>query len=141
MHIQEENKAIARRIITEVFCSSGNIANLGALAAPDILIHDTDKELRGLEQLRQGIAALHAAFPDLHYTIDDLLADGDKITARCQGAGTHHGPFRGIAATGKPMRYTVILIWRFAGGKLAEHWSVSDVYGMLQQLDVVQLKA
>src|SRR5689334_22116863 len=114
MHLQEENKATARRIIAELFNSDGNLSSLEELATPDIIIHDTDKELRGLEQLRKGIAALHTAFPDLHYIIDDLLADGDKVIARCQGAGTHLGPFRSIAPTGRPMRYTVILIWRFA---------------------------
>lgn len=70
-----------------------------------------------------------------------MLPGPIRYKQQIDGTGTHRGPFRGIAATGKPMRYMVILIWRFAGGKLAEHWSVSDVYGLLQQLDVVQTKA
>lgn len=138
--MSEKNKALAKRVIEEIF-NGGNINNLEELVARDILIHDTDKELSGLDQLRQGIANLHAAFPDLHYTIEDLLADDDKVIVRCKGAGTHHGSFRGIPATGKKMVYTVILIWRFTNNKLCEHWSVSDVYGMLQQLGVIRTKS
>ena len=126
----DNNKAIAHHIVEEIFIN-GNVNNIEALVSEDIIIHDTDKELHGLEQLKQRIINLHIAFPDLHYTILDLLADGDKIIARCKGAGTHKGLFRGIPATNKKMEYTVIFIWRFTDGKLAEHWSVSDVYGCL----------
>ena len=138
--MSEKNKANARRIIREIF-NYESVNNLGELIAEDVVIYDTDKELHGLEQLRQGITNLHVAFPDLHYTIDELLADGDKVVARCRGTGTHKGPFRGVAATGKKMVYTVILIWRFSGDKMCEHWSVSDVFGILQQLEVVQVRS
>ena len=133
------NKAVAQHIVEEIFVN-GNITGIEALVAQDVIIHDTDKELHGIEQLKQGIINLRIAFPDLHYTILDLLADDDKVIARCKGSGTHKGLFRGIPATNKKMTYTVIFIWRFTEGKLAEHWSVSDVYGMLQQLDVIRLK-
>jgi predicted ester cyclase len=89
--------------------------------------------------IRQGITNLHTAFPDLHYSIEELLTDNDKVVARCIGAGTHLGSFRNIPPTGKKMVYTVIMIWRFANNKLSEHWSVSDVYGMLQQLQVIKI--
>jgi predicted ester cyclase len=90
---------------------------------------------------KAGLEKLHAAFPDLEYTIEDIFSEGNKVVARCKGAGTHLGPFRDIPATGKKMNYTVILIWLFSDGKLIEHWSVSDVYGMLQQLEVIQVKS
>jgi SnoaL-like polyketide cyclase len=69
----------------------------------------------------------------------ELLAEDDKVVARCKGSGTHQGSFRGIPATGKKMTYPVIFIWRFVADKMAEHWAVSDVYGMLQQLEVIQI--
>jgi steroid delta-isomerase-like uncharacterized protein len=137
--MEDRNRTLAKRIIEDVF-SRGNIDDLESLVTSEIVIHDTDKELRGLEQVRQGIINLRTAFPDLQYTIEELLTDGDKVVARCKGAGTHKGVFRNIPATGEKMSYRVIFIWRFANGKLAEHWSVSDVYGMLQQLGVIQLK-
>ena len=136
--MSNNNKELARRIIEEIFNKS-NIEHLEELVAKDVIIHDTDKELHGLDQLRQGITNLHTAFPDLHYSIEDLLTDNDKVVARCIGAGTHLGFFRNIPPTGKKMVYTVIMIWRFANNKLSEHWSVSDVYGMLQQLQVIKI--
>ena len=140
--MSKKNQALARQIIEKIFCAAANsILAMNELVSPKIIIHDTDKELTGLDQLRQGMINLHNAFPDLRYTIEDLLSDGDKVIARCKGEGTHNGSFRGIAATGKKMMYTVILIWRFEDDKLIEHWSVSDVYGMLQQLDVITLKS
>jgi steroid delta-isomerase-like uncharacterized protein len=138
--MSELNKALARRIIDEIF-NRNNISSLEDLISENVTIYDTDKTLHGLDQLRIGIANLHAAFPDLHYVIDDLLADNDKIIARCKGSGTHNGPFRGIPATGKKMTYTVIIIWRFDNHKMIDHWSVSDVYGMLQQLDIIEIKS
>ncbi|MBD0297492.1 MAG: ester cyclase [Flavisolibacter sp.] len=138
--MSEKNKALAKHLLGEVF-SRGKVDNLASLFAKDVVIHDTDKELHGLAQVRQGIITLRAAFPDLHYTIGYLLTDNDKVKARCRGAGTHNGIFRGIPATGKKMSYRVIFIWRFADDKLTEHWSVSDVYGMLQQLGVIQIKS
>jgi steroid delta-isomerase-like uncharacterized protein len=137
--MSEINKALARRIIDEIF-SRNNISSLEELISENVTVYDTDKELHGLDQLKKGIANLHGAFPDLHYTIEDMLADNDKIIIRCKGAGTHQGSFRGIPATGKKMNYTAIIIWRFDNGKMIDHWAVSDVYGMLQQLDVIEVK-
>jgi len=138
--MSEKNKALTIRILQEVF-SKGNLEPLASVISEKIVIHDTDKELVGLTQLRQGILALRVAFPDLQYKIEDLLCDGDKVIARCKGTGSHQGVFRNIAPTGKKMSYTVIFIWRFLDDKLAEHWSVSDVYGMLQQLGAIHINS
>src|SRR3954466_6181737 len=93
--MSEANKLIAKRIIEEIFNKS-DFTSLDELISEDITIHDTDKELLGLGQLRQGVVNLHIAFPDLHYVIEDLLQDNDKITLRCTGSGTHGGIFRGV---------------------------------------------
>ena len=130
-----ENKIITAKIIEDIF-NGGAMENLSSLIAPGIVVHDTDKEIVGLEALRSGIANLHHAFPDLHYTIEDVMAENDKVTIRAIGTGTHKGLFRNIAPTGKAIRYTVILMWRFEDQMLAEHWSVSDVVGIFQQLGV-----
>ena len=127
---------MALRIIEEIFNRS-NPDSLADLIAENIAVHDADKEITGLQQLRQGITNLHLAFPDLQYTVEDILEEGDRVVIRYKGKGTHRGIFRGIPPTGKHMQYSGMLIWRFADGKLAEHWAVSDVLGMLQQLDVL----
>lgn len=131
-----KNKVLAQHIIEAIF-NRTNIDVITELIAEDVLIHDTDKELAGLDQLRQGIMNLHHAFPDLHYMVEDLLEDNDRVVIRYKGKGTHCGAFRGIPPTGKNMTYTGILICRFKNGRLVEHWAVSDVLGMLQQLGVI----
>lgn len=132
----EDNKALAYRVVEEIF-SQGNPDSIEALFAQDMVVHDTDKELRGMEQVKQGIVRLHAAFPDLRYTVEDLIAEGDKVAMRYRGQGTHQGEFRGVQPTGKEMSYTGILILRFADGKVVEHWAVADVLGIFQQLGVI----
>lgn len=85
------------------------------------------------------IGGFLAAFPDFHATIEDMVAEGDKVVVRVTATGTHQGDFMGIPATGKPFKYQEIHIARIADGKMAEHWGVEDTLGMLQQLGVVQL--
>ena len=130
-----ENKSIAAKIIEDIF-NGRAMENLPSLIAPGIVVHDTDKEIVGMKALRTGIANLHHGFPDLRYTIEDMMGENDRVTIRATGAGTDKGSFRNIAPTGKTIRYTVILIWRFEDQRLAEHWSVSDVVGIFQQLGV-----
>ena len=131
-----ENKVFASRILEEVF-SQGNLSNTDELFSPDIVIHDPDKELRGLEQVKQGITRLRMAFPDLHYTAEDMLAEGDEVMIRFTGWGTHLGDFRGFPPTGKGMTYTGIMILRFVERKVVDYWAVSDALGIFRQLGVI----
>jgi predicted ester cyclase len=128
-----ENKVFAFRILEEVF-NKGNLSNMGEFFSPDIVIHDPDKELRGLEQVKQGIARLRLAFPDLHYTAEDVIAEADKVVIRFRGAGTHRGEFRGAPPTNRKMTYTGIMILRFVEKKVVDYWAVSDALGIFQQL-------
>ena len=79
----------------------------------------------------------YAAFPDLHHTVEDQVAEGDTVVTRMTLRGTHHGEFRGIAPTGKPIVVSLIGIDRFENGKFAEQWSQLDTLGLLQQLGVI----
>jgi predicted ester cyclase len=89
------------------------------------------------EGLKQSSVELKAAFPDLHYTIDDSIVDGDKIAHRLSATGTMTGPLMGIPATGKRASWTEFHIGRMVDGRLTEHWSIVDQLGMLVQLGVV----
>lgn len=80
---------------------------------------------------------IRAAFPDLHVTVEDMVAEGDKVVARVTMSGTHKGEFMGIAPTGKQITVGIIEILRIAGGKVVEHWNVVDSLGMMQQLGAV----
>jgi predicted ester cyclase len=80
---------------------------------------------------------LFAAFPDIQYTLEDLLAEGDRVVARFTARGTQTGVFQGIPATGSTAAVSSIAIYRLAGGKVAEQWLEYDQLGLLQQLGVI----
>src|SRR5262245_57505289 len=110
----EENKAVMRRIF-ELF-NTGNLALVDEVIAADVIDHQAPPGIApGRAGFKQLIAAFRAAFPDLQMTIDDILADGDKVVTRSTMRGTHQGEFMGIPPTGKPFTMGAIDIVRFSG--------------------------
>jgi predicted ester cyclase len=93
--------------------------------------------MRGLESLKQLIIGLLRAFPDQHETIDDPVAEGDKVVARVRWTGTHQGEYLGVAPSGKQVTYTAITIYRIVGGKVVESWQEGDRLGLMQQLGII----
>ena len=129
----QEQTALVRRILEEAF-NRGNLGVVDEGFAPDAVIHDPGLEYRGAAELRRGLERLRTAFPDFHFTIEDLFAGGDKVVVRYRGEGTHRGVFLGIPATGRPISYTGILIVRLQEGRVAEFWAQPDLLGVLRQL-------
>jgi predicted ester cyclase len=133
----EGNKAIFRRYIEEV----GNKGNLDV--ADEIfdqyLAHQSDGSVleRGPGDVKKFMGEFHQAFPDLHTTIEDQIAEGDKVVNRWRARGTHRGEFRGIAPTGTEVETKGIGIFRFSEGKVVESWDNLDQLGMMKQLGVV----
>jgi hypothetical protein len=82
-------------------------------------------------------ARLHRVFPDLDITVEDLIAEGDKVVGRNSVTGTHQGEYMGLPPTGKSIKYNEIFIFRFAGGRIAETWGVVDVFSQMKQLGVI----
>jgi steroid delta-isomerase-like uncharacterized protein len=133
----EENKAIDRRIVEGGF-NTGNTAVLDEFIAADCVDHAAPPGTpSGREGAKQFFAMLRSAFPDLHTTIEDVVAEGDKVVTRSTWHGTHRGAFLGIPATGKQVAVTQIDITRYAGGKVVEHWGNQDLLGLMQQLGVI----
>jgi predicted ester cyclase len=130
----EENKALMHRFFEEA--NKGNLAIIDELCAPGYVYHGTTGDMTR-EQFKQYAESLLAAFPDLVGSIDDMIAEGDKVVARYHILGTHQGALKGIASTGKQITIRGIEIDRFAGGKFIETWIISDTLGMMQQLGVV----
>ncbi len=97
--------------------------------------------LFGLPPTREGVkqlfTALRTAFPDLHATIHDQIAEGNRVVTRKTFYGTHQGELLGIPATGKQVAFEVIDILQLAGGKITDHWNVVDQLGLMQQLGVI----
>ncbi len=136
--MSEENKALARRSIEEIW-NKGNLAAADELVAPNHVTHDPaiPNPGRGPEATKQQASMYRTAFPDLQVTIDELIAEGDTVVTRWTVRGTHKGDLMGIAPTGKQVTITGINISRIAGGKAQEDWSNWDTIGMMQQLGVV----
>jgi len=131
----EQNKALLRRLMEEVF-NRGNTGLIDELFAPDFVEHE---ELppgipAGSEGVKQMSTMFRSAFPDFKATIDDMIAEGDRVVLRSTWSGTHKGEFMGIAPTSKRVSFGVIDIVRIAGGKFVEHWGQMDSMGMMQQL-------
>lgn len=133
----EENKATIRRL-SEEFWNKQNVKVFDEVFAAGFIDHNPPP---GVEPSREGFRqlalGLQAALSDAHSSIDDLLAEGDKVVWRWTFRGTHTGPLMGIPATGKQITLTGITIDRLAGGQILERWSQVDNLGMLQQLGVI----
>ena len=133
----EQNKALAYRYYAE-FNKQTYLALFDEVCAPDLVWHDAppgiSPDLAGMKQMH---TALLTAFPDLHATVDDLVAEGDKVVVRATLRGTHQGEFMGIPPTGKEVTVRGIAICRFVGGKEVEHWGLASELSLLQQLGAV----
>jgi steroid delta-isomerase-like uncharacterized protein len=132
----EDNKATARRWYEEVF-NAGNLDLIHELFAPNFVDHDPVNPLPGLEGVRQVVGMYRGAFPDLHITVEDWVAEGEKVVTRFRAQGTHKGPLMGIPPTEKQVTVTGIDMLGFEHGKISEHWGNRDDLGMLQQLGAV----
>ena len=125
----EQNKAFVRSYLDE-------IVNKGNMTALDMLSEDVIfNNARGFKQRFPAIRqAILSAFPDHHLTIQDQVAEADKVVTRVTFHGTHQGPFNGIAATGKQVEWSGIAIDRIADGKVVEMWHLQNTTGLLQQI-------
>jgi steroid delta-isomerase-like uncharacterized protein len=135
----EENKAAVRREVEELYNHTGNLDVADEIFSPDYVSYEpTSGETRGIEGARQFAATFREAFPDLQCTIDDMVAEGDKVVMRFRGSGTHQGETEAFGpATGKRMEMTGITIKRLSEGKIVEAWTNFDALGMMQQLGIV----
>src|SRR5919107_608084 len=136
----EENKAVLRREVEELYNHKGNLDVVEEIFSPDYVSHEpTSGEVWGIEGARQFAVTFRKAFPDLENTIEDMVAEGDKVVMRFSGSGTHEGETTEAfgSPTGKRMEITGITIKRFADGKIVEAWTNFDALGMMQQLGVM----
>jgi predicted ester cyclase len=137
---QTSNKATIRRL--QDANNSGDLQRISKtideLVEPDALIRTPlPIDATGPQVLKEVFARLLRAFPDLHVTIEDLIAEGDKIVSPNTVTGTNLGDYMGRAPTGKRVAYDEIFIFRFAGGRIAETWGVVDVFSQMRQVGVI----
>ena len=135
----KEIKALERRLYEE--CNKGKAAAMAVideLYATDLVYHSsTGRNIRGIKDYKQHVSDMYSAFPDFHFTIDDMVVEGDKVAVRLTATGTHKGEFRGIPPTNKKVTMWEIQIDRVAGGKFVEGWSRYDTLGLMRQLGLI----
>jgi len=133
----EENKAVVRRLYEAV--NTQDLSSIEDFMAPDYVDHT--RKLRGLEENRQYMTMLYKASPDIHGTVEDIIAERDRVWVRVKYTGTHKGELRGLAPTGKTFNQTSIDIYRISDGKVMDGWSFLELYTHLaffKQLGVIE---
>ncbi|GAA5179060.1 ester cyclase [Rugosimonospora acidiphila] len=130
----EDNKALVRRYIET--WNRGDLPGMAEFWSPD-MVHHTRMGSHGFNAVLNIVSGFMTAFPDLQFEIVDLVADGDRVASRMIARATHTGEYMGMPATGKPVECSVFGIARVAGGKLVEHWGVTDELHLMQQVGLL----
>ena len=133
----EDNKALSRRFF-EVM-SSGNIDWFDEVMCPDYVQHDPvlPEDMHGVEALKETMSGYLDAFPGLKMTVEDQVAEGDKVVTRWVVEGTHEGELMGVPPSGNDVRVEGMTIDRFENGKFVESWDNWDALGMMQQIGAI----
>lgn len=130
----EANKAVEHRVFEEIW-NQGALEVADEVFAPDAVLHGlTAGDLAGPAAFKQVVAAYRAAIPDIHWTVDDQIAEGDTVVSRLTGTGTQQGALMGIPPTGLKVTVTAIATVRIADGKVQESWNSWDAAGLMEQL-------
>ena len=129
----EENKALARHSWELL----RNLDILDEVYAEDLVWHEPDQDVRGLEEAKRFVTTYLSAFPDLNATVEDAIAEGDKVVTRWTLRGTHRGELMGIAPTERQIELKGITIHRVEGSKIVEEWEGYDNLGIMQQIGAV----
>ncbi len=139
--MSDANKAVARRLLEEGI-NKGNLDLVDEVVAPDYVGHlPGGREVLGAAGYKELVGMYLGAFPGMQVSIEDQLADGDKVVTRWTGRGTHTGDLEGVAPTGKEVTVTAITIARFEGGKIVEEWENFDELAMMQQIGAIPAAA
>jgi steroid delta-isomerase-like uncharacterized protein len=133
----EQNKAVARRYYDEVL-NQGHLSVLDDIAAEDYVENDPfPGQGNGRTDFKARVATLLTAFSPCIFTIEDVVAEGDRVVVRWHSSGTHSGAFLGMPPTNRDYTIAGIDIHRLANGRMAEHWHVVDQLSQLQQLGMI----
>lgn len=126
----EQNKQLVRRLYEDCF-NPGNLELVAQLLADDFV---GSRGERGPSEFTNAIVALRKGFPDIHFEIEDLIAEGDQVVVRWKFQATHTGPFAGIAPSRKQVLQTALVMYKFRDGKITHAWQQVDRLGLLQQI-------
>lgn len=136
----ESNKAIAKKALE--LWNSNNMKNLEEIYSPNCVFHQhhhpqSSRDIKGTTEWKKFINEFRQAFPDFQDTLEDQIAEGNKVVTRFTSRGTHKGEFMGFDATNKKLVWTGIAIYRIENSKIVESWVNWDMAGMLEQMGVI----
>jgi predicted ester cyclase len=134
----EQNKAVTRRYFDELW-NQNNLAVLDEILAPGVKGHAAGQTFGGVDTFSQRSKTLHTIYSKPHFTIEDQIAEGDKVLVRWTLRGKHTGEYMGVRPTGNDVVATGMNLFRLADGRIAELWVEADDLGELQQLGVITL--
>ncbi len=129
----QRNKGVIHRYFEE-WGNRGDTKAADELIATNVTLHSPPAVLHSLDEYKKGMSAFHSAFPDLHFTVEDVVAEGDKVVVRWSLRGTHLGDYQGRPATGKTVSVTGMSLFRLADAKIQEITVNMDRLGQWQQL-------
>ncbi len=136
----EEKKALIRRSMDLI--NQKDFAAIDQMYAPGYVRHDPNApQVSGREEYKQYVMLLCTIFPDLHFTIEDLVTEEDKVVCRFSTHGTHSSPWRGMPATGKKVTTSGIAISRIVDGEVVEDWFNNDIFGLAQQIGAIPARS
>jgi steroid delta-isomerase-like uncharacterized protein len=134
--LKEDHAAVVRRFATEVI-TQGQMDLAAQFVSEDVVEQvPFPGQGPGLEGLKDTLRGMRAAFPDLNFSIEEQVSEGDKVASRFEWTGTHHGEFLGVPATGRQVRVWGIVIDRFEEGRIKETRIIMDIVGLMAQLGV-----
>jgi steroid delta-isomerase-like uncharacterized protein len=133
-------KELSRRIFEEVW-NQQNLSAADEIIAPNFVDHDPQSSVQGIEGYKQFVRYYLTAFPDSHFTVEDVIAEGQMVVTRWTVSGTHTGNLGAIPATGRRISVTGISCGRVENGKIVEGWTNWDTLGLMQQLGVLSATA
>ena len=134
--LTDDNKKISCRLFEEIW-NNGDLKIIDEIISEDFLLHIGNIEIKGLTNYTNYIKSYRNAFPDVHFKIEDLIAEEDKVVERYTATGTHKGEFYGIPPTNKKGKISGIDIVRITNGKMTERWGQADLLGLIKQLDII----
>lgn len=136
MTVNTRNISLVRRLYEEALNQARYVEVVGEIVAGDVVTHNASGEDSAhREHVTNTMRALHTAFSDLVFTIDDMIEQGDRIAVRWHMTGRHTGPFAGRPPSGRTVTQRAIVIYRIAEHKVVEVWPLTDRFGLVQQLE------
>jgi steroid delta-isomerase-like uncharacterized protein len=142
MSTEENNKALGRREVEEIF-SEGKLDVADEIYTADFVDYDLvlPQTMHGPAEMKEYVSMYRSAFPDLEVTLEDQVAEGDKVVNRWTARGTHQGEYMSVSPTGKEVQFAGMHVSRVSEeGKIAENWEVYDLMALMRQIDAAQLK-